>query len=97
MKPKKPTTQRIAEHLVGAHPAKHTYYLTMLAVFPPNEYPDAWRYSSNGGPPGCAMTFGAALRKMKVVNYRGDLSFDSTFVKTFLTARTSTCGARRST
>ena len=36
----------------------------MLLVFPRKEYPKAWNYSTNGGPPGCAMAFGRALREM---------------------------------
>lgn len=40
------------------------YHDLMRAVFPDDRYPRAWRYSSNGGPPGCAMAFGRALRKM---------------------------------
>ena len=41
-----------------------TYYSLMVQCFPPDEYPKAWRYQSNGGPPGCAMAFGKALREM---------------------------------
>jgi len=36
----------------------------MEAVFPESDYPNAWRYSCNGGPPGCAMSFGRALREL---------------------------------
>lgn len=42
-----------------------TYQDLMNAVFPFDEYPKAYRYQSNGGPPGCAMVFGKALREMK--------------------------------
>lgn len=41
------------------------YHELMRAVFPEDEYPNAWRYSNNGGPPGCAMAFGRALREMR--------------------------------
>ena len=41
-----------------------TYYSLMVQCFPFDEYPKAWRYQSNGGPPGCAMAFGKALREM---------------------------------
>lgn len=41
-----------------------TYYELMVKCFPFDEYPKAWRYQSNGGPPGCAMAFGKALREM---------------------------------
>lgn len=40
------------------------YHDLMQAVFPEADYPRAWRYQSNGGPPGCAMAFGRALREM---------------------------------
>lgn len=40
------------------------YWDLLHAVFPRIEYPRAWEYSSNGGPPGCAMAFGRALREM---------------------------------
>jgi hypothetical protein len=40
------------------------YFDLMCDVFPPDEYPRAWRYSHNGGPPGCCMALGRALRKM---------------------------------
>lgn len=40
------------------------YHELMRRVFPPEQYPKAWNYSSNGGPPGCAMVFGRALREM---------------------------------
>ncbi len=36
----------------------------LAAVFPEKEYPKAYRISNNGGPPGCAMAFGSALRRM---------------------------------
>jgi len=40
------------------------YHELMQLVFPESEYPRAWRYSQNGGPPGCAMPFGKALREL---------------------------------
>lgn len=39
------------------------YHDLLRAVFPYEEWPNAWRYQSNGGPPGCAMAFGRALRR----------------------------------
>lgn len=36
----------------------------MHKVFPQDQFPKAWNYQSNGGPPGCAMAFGRALREM---------------------------------
>lgn len=44
---------------------KDPRYSTMLrAVFPEAHFPKAHRISNNGGPPGCAMAFGRALREM---------------------------------
>ena len=40
------------------------YYDVMEAVFPSSDYPRAWRYAAGGGPPGCAMAFGAAVARM---------------------------------
>ena len=41
-----------------------TYHELMRRVFPENEYPKAYKGATKGGPPGCAMAFGAALREM---------------------------------
>jgi hypothetical protein len=43
---------------------KLSYYELMNRVFPHAEYPRAQRHQVNGGPPGCAMAFGKALRLM---------------------------------
>ena len=40
------------------------YHELMRLVFPLGQYPRAFNYSSNGGPPGCAMAFGRGLRQM---------------------------------
>ena len=40
------------------------YHDLMQAVFPHALYPRAYRYKVDGGPPGCAMAFNAAIRKM---------------------------------
>lgn len=45
---------------------KTDYHDAMAAVFPSADYPEAWRGASKGGPPGCAMAFGAALRRAGV-------------------------------
>ena len=45
---------------------KTDYHDAMRAVFPPADYPKAWRGASKGGPPGCAMAFGSALRRAGV-------------------------------
>ena len=41
-----------------------SYHELLGRVFPSDQYPNAWRYSSNGGPPGCAMAFRKALNKL---------------------------------
>lgn len=43
------------------------YRELMRAVFPEDQYPNAWRYQANGGPPGCAMSFGKAMKKLGLV------------------------------
>lgn len=40
------------------------YHGLLAKCFPPRIHAKAWRCSSNGGPPGCAMAFGAAVRRM---------------------------------
>ena len=47
------------------------YSELMRAVFPEEQYPKAWRYQSNGGPPGCAMSFGKAMKQLGLVRSRG--------------------------
>jgi len=68
MRPK-PIKQRICEAykaLDTNHPKREgvCYYALLRATFPDDQYPRAMRPSSNGGPPGCAMAFGLALRKI---------------------------------
>jgi hypothetical protein len=57
-----PIEQRIRAALAGR--LRAPYHDLMDAVFPAEQYPRAMRYQSNGGPPGCAMAFNAALRRM---------------------------------
>lgn len=40
------------------------YHELMRAVFPLDEYPRAFRCAVQGGPPGCAMALGRALREL---------------------------------
>lgn len=42
---------------------KLKYHELAYRVFPPDQYPRSWNYSSNGGPPGCYMALSAALRR----------------------------------
>lgn len=39
------------------------YHELMDLVFPIESYPRAYQYATQGGPPGCAMAFGAGLRR----------------------------------
>ena len=57
-----PLEQRIRAAMGERRSAQ--YHDLMAAVFPEADYPKAYRGSVNGGPPGCAMAFGAALRRM---------------------------------
>ena len=41
-----------------------TKYELMMLVFPRDDYPNAFRYSSNGGPPACQMAFMKAFNRM---------------------------------
>lgn len=41
-----------------------SYARLIRAVFPPGVHPRAWRTSARGGPPACARSFGAALRRL---------------------------------
>lgn len=61
---KTPLKDRIRTALESAG-GRMNYQDLMSLVFPWKEYPKAWRYQSNGGPPGCAMAFGKALREMR--------------------------------
>lgn len=54
--------ERIIEAMSGKSPVQ--YHELMLLVFPPAKYPNAYNYSANGGPPGCAMQFGAAIKRL---------------------------------
>lgn len=59
-----PLKQRIVDALLKA-PNNRLCYQDLAGVLWPYETnPKAWRYSSNGGPPGWAMPLGKALREM---------------------------------
>ncbi len=62
---KKPIKDRIEEHYVYGI----SYHELMRKVFPEDAYPKAWRYGTGGGPPGCAMAFGKALRSSGLHRY----------------------------
>lgn len=57
---KESINKRIRNHYRAGIP----YHELMMRVFPPEDFPRAHRVSANGGPPGCAMALGAAIRRM---------------------------------
>ena len=73
---------RIAQHFFPGI----SYADLMRAVFPEDLYPKAWRYSANGGPPGCAMAFGRALQEH---GYWVDLTGGRRVVRRVHTSKTS--------
>lgn len=62
--------ERICREYVRLRKTRHaigfgvTYHSLIRAVFPTDKYPRAFNHSNNGGPPGCAMAFGSALREL---------------------------------
>lgn len=44
------------------------YFKVLSRTFPAEQFPRAFRYQSNGGPPGCAMAFASALRAMGLMD-----------------------------
>lgn len=54
-----PIAERIAKHFT----AGMKYTDLEGKVFPPAEYPRAWRYATGGGPPACRRTLVAHLHK----------------------------------
>lgn len=54
----------IKERIAAAYRIGIGYHDLMRLVFPEDQYPRAFNYGQNGGPPGCAMAFGRALREM---------------------------------
>lgn len=56
--------QRIMDAL-SDHGGALEYEGLLYLVFPPGKYPNAYRHSSTGGPPGCAMALGRALRALE--------------------------------
>lgn len=55
---------KIADRIRTHYTQGMDYHTLMQRVFPEDAFPRAWRYSHNGGPPGCAMAFGKALRSV---------------------------------
>lgn len=62
-----PLKRRIALALGGK--GHRSYHEVMRDVFPRDQYPKAMRYATGGGPPGCSMAFGRALREMGIIDH----------------------------
>lgn len=65
MRERKPIIDRIRDAF-GEDEFELSYHTLADRVFPKEQFPRAWRYSSNGGPPGCYMALSAAIRRYKV-------------------------------
>jgi hypothetical protein len=66
-----PVSMPIKERIRAAYYRGIGYHELMHKVFPEDKYPKAYRYQQNGGPPGCAMAFGRALREMGAHEHSG--------------------------
>lgn len=60
-----PLKQRIVDLLRAVPERRMSYYELATKLWPPNVFPKAWNYSSNGGPHGWAMPLGRALRELR--------------------------------
>jgi len=60
-----PLKRRIVDALKAAPRARMPYHDLAAHLWPHDEHPRAWRYSSNGGPHGWAMPLGRALRELR--------------------------------
>ncbi|OGT89259.1 MAG: hypothetical protein A2286_14125 [Gammaproteobacteria bacterium RIFOXYA12_FULL_61_12] len=61
----RPLKQRIIDALTAEPERRMSYHSLAYKLWPPEQHPKAWNYSSNGGPPGWAMPLGRALRELK--------------------------------
>ena len=59
-----PLQQRIVDLLLE-HGGVLRYDALAYKLWPPEKFPKAWRYSSNGGPHGWCMPLGKALRILR--------------------------------
>jgi len=57
-------TVPIKERILKAYRANMGYWELLNAVFPEDQFPKARRRPSHGGPMGCAMAFGKAIREL---------------------------------
>lgn len=50
---------------LGERRGEVPYDQLLRAVFPEDQFPNAFRYQSHGGPPGCAMSFRRAMNALE--------------------------------
>lgn len=55
---------KLERRIREAYTQTKSYSRMLVLVWPEDKYPNSHRISSNGGPPGCAMSFGHRLRLM---------------------------------
>lgn len=63
----KPIQERIRTAYIQLRPERggdRDYAAMLRAVFPEADYPRAFTYAAQGGPPGCAIAFGKAIRQL---------------------------------
>lgn len=58
---------------IRKHYKREIHYFDLIhACYPEKDYPNAFRRPTQGGPPGCAMAFGKALRDLGAIRGTGD-------------------------
>jgi hypothetical protein len=62
---KKTLPLRILEALAAFEDGRAAYVHLMWKVWPPKDYPRAYRHSGKGGPPGVSRVFSGALNRMR--------------------------------
>ena len=53
---------RLVDRIKKHYRPRIGFYELAMLVFPRDAYPDAWNYSSNGGPPALVRTFSKGLK-----------------------------------
>ena len=69
----KPRKSPLKDRIVANFRNRMGYEELMQAVFPPSENPGAYNSAYHGGPPGCAIAFGRALRELGIQRHEGML------------------------
>lgn len=74
----KPTRERITDALAGGALSFHEL---AMRVYPPESHPKSWRYSANGGPPGCFMALSRMVRQMGLIQWETGVGAGQRFVQ----------------